>query len=313
MLALPKIVFMGTPDFARVILAKLYAEGFPIIAVVAQPDKPSGRGQKMHVPPVADFAKEKLLPLYQPEKIRDDSFLQKLSAHEPDYIIVAAYGKILPEALLKIAKKECLNVHASLLPQYRGAAPINYALLNDEKETGVAIMRVVKDLDAGPVFLERKIAIVDDDDAVSLTEKLAEIGTDALIHVLKEIEKEKTNPIEQNHALSSYAPKLDKTVSPIHWGESARAIFNQVRALIPWPVAQTTILGKNLKIYHTKVTGQKSRGVLGEIVHAGNDGWTVVTGDGDLLLSEVQLAGKNRMSAFDVANGLRLKVGTILG
>lgn len=304
---------MGTPDFARVILEQLYAKNFPILAVVAQPDKPSGRGQKMHAPPVAEFAKEKSLPLYQPEKVRDEKFLQELAAHQPDYIIVAAYGKILPEALLKIPKKDCLNVHASLLPKYRGAAPINYALLNDEKETGVAIMRVVKELDAGPVFFEKKIVISDDDDAVILTEKLAKIGAEALIEVLRKTEKEKTNPVEQNHALSTYAHKLDKTLSPIDWGKNARSLFNQVRALVPWPVAQTKILGKNLKITRAKVTGQKSRGVLGEIVHLGNEGWTVVTGDGDLLVSEVQLEGKKRMSAFDVANGLRLSVGSILG
>jgi methionyl-tRNA formyltransferase len=311
--ALPKIIFLGTPEFARVILEKLHAAGFPILAVVAQPDKPSGRGQKMHVPPVAEFAKEKLLSLYQPEKLRDEKFLQALAAHQADYLIVAAYGKILPESLLKTAKKDCLNVHASLLPRYRGAAPINHALLNDEKETGVAIMRVVKELDAGPVFFEKRMMISDDDDALSLTEKLAKIGAEALIEALKKIAKEKLHPVEQNHAASTYAPKLDKTLSLIHWQKTAREILNQVRALLPWPVAQTKILGKNLKIYDAKVAGQKSQGVLGEIIHMAKDGWTVVTGDGDLIVSQVQLEGKKRMSAFDVANGLRLNIGTVLG
>lgn len=313
MVDLPKIIFLGTPDFARVILAKLHAEGFPILAVVVQPDKPSGRGQKMQLPPVAIFAKENSLKLYQPEKVRDETFLQELTALKPDYIIVAAYGKILPESLLQIPRKDCLNVHASLLPRYRGAAPINHALLNDEKETGIAIMRVVKELDAGPVFLEKRIVISDGDDALSLTEKLAEIGAGALIETLEKIEKEKLHPIEQNHAASTYVPKLAKTLSLIDWKKNAREIFNQVRALIPWPAAQTKILGKNLKIYRTKVAGQKSQGILGEIIHMAKDGWTVVTGEGDLLVSDVQLEGKKRMSAFDVANGLRLRVGTVLG
>ena len=234
-----KIIFMGTPNFSRVILEGLFQAGHEIQAVFAQPDKPAGRGKKLVSLPVALFAKEKGLSLFQPQKIHDPSVIQILQGFTPDFLIVAAYGKILPEEILIIPKKYTINVHASLLPKYRGAAPIPCALLQGERETGVSIMQVRKELDAGPVFLEKKIAIEDFENTMTLTQTLAELGTKALLEVIEKITTENLLPIEQDHAQATYAKKLTKGMVPIDWKKSAMDIFSQVRALNPWPVAET--------------------------------------------------------------------------
>lgn len=304
---------MGTPEFARVILEALCKSVYPLVAVVAQPDRAAGRWHQLSSPPVAEFARQNKLPLLQPEKIRDEDVLEQIAALRPDYIVVAAYGKILPAALLQIAKKECLNVHASLLPQYRGAAPINHALLDDLAETGVSIMRVVPELDAGPVFLEKKIPMTDEDDAISLTAKMADIGAQALLEALSHIEEGKCQARAQDVSRVSFAPKLSRELAPVSWQDPARKIFNQVRALVPWPVAETRLKGKRLRIFKSHCLDEKNSGAAGEILHMGERGMTVATGQGNLLLEEIQLEGKKRMRAFDLANGLRLKVGEKFG
>lgn len=303
---------MGTPEFACVILQRLYESSHQVVGVFAQPDKPVGRGQKMQSPPVALFAKEKKLPLFQPLRIRDAKVLQNIKDLVPDFIVVAAYGKILPAELLEIPKFECLNVHASLLPQYRGAAPIHYALWHDEKETGVTIMRVVEKLDAGPIFLEKKIKITDADTALTLTGKLADLGAWALIETLDSYQTD-WQPKQQDESQATCAPKLKKEMALIDWTKSARRIFNQIRALQPWPIAETTLARKRLRIFAANVLNEKTAGRPGEIVHLSGQGWTVVTGDGVLLVKEVQLDGKKKMLAFEAANGMRLRVGNILG
>lgn len=304
---------MGTPEFARVILERLANSGsYDVIGVYAQPDKPAGRGNKLSAPPVAVFAKEKGLPLFQPQKIRDPEVLRELQNARADFIVVAAYGKILPDEVIQSATKECLNVHASLLPKYRGAAPINYAVLNGEQETGVAIMRVVPELDAGPVFLERAIPILDEDDAASLTTKLAHLGAEAIDETMRSMLGGAPSPIEQDHALASYAPKLDKALAPVEWGREARSVFNHVRALLPWPVAEASLNGERIKIYSAKPLAELARAAPGTIVHLGKEGWTVATKDHNILITEVQVPGKKRMRAFDAANGLRLEVGAVL-
>ncbi len=305
----PTVLFLGTPEFALTSLKLLFEAGFPIVGVVAQPDKPSGRGQKMHAPPVAEFAKANNLKLFQPPKIRDDVVLAELESLKPDFVIVAAYGKILPERLLKIAKIECLNVHGSLLPDYRGAAPINQALLDDKKITGVSIMRVVKELDAGDVFLTKEVPISDTDDAVSLTNSLADIGAHALIETMNKITQGELKAKPQDAARASYAHKLTKEMAALDFNKPARAIFNQVRALVPWPVAQTKLEGKTLKIYRTEILNTKSGKTPGQVTHIAQAGITVATADFDLLIKEAQLEGKKRMNAFDLANGCRLRVG----
>lgn len=309
-----KIVFMGTPEFARVILEKVWSdEEFEVVAVFAQPDKPVGRGKKLSSPPVAVFAKEKGLPLFQPARLRNSEELNQITDLQPDYIIVAAYGKILPTEVLSAAKKECLNVHASLLPKYRGAAPINYAILNDDKKTGISIMRVVKELDAGAVFLDKEIPIEEDDTAITLTEKLARIGGDAIIETIQKIESGNLQPKEQNPQKVTYSPKLTKEMAELIWSLSAREIFNRVRGLVPWPVVKTKLNGKAIKIYNTKCLNENSKEEPGVIVHIGKAGWTVATGDKNILIEEVQLEGKKRMKAYDLANGMRLEAGTKLG
>lgn len=309
-----RLVFMGTPEFARVILEFLVrTQDYDLVGVYAQPDKPAGRGNKMTPPPVAVFAKDNGLPLFQPDKIRDPEALAHLQALRADFIVVAAYGKILPDAVLRAARIECLNVHASLLPKYRGAAPINYALMRGEPQTGVAIMRVVSGLDAGPVFLERTLAITDDDDAITLTDKLAHLGAQAIHETMREILSGDASSREQEHAAVTYAPKLDKSLSPIDWNLPARDVFNRVRALVPWPVAQTDCQGKRVKIFKTRELHEASRARPGTVVHIGKEGWTVATKDRNLLVTEVQCEDKKRMPAFDAANGMRLAVGVILG
>ena len=313
MTARPRILVMGTPEIAKTILAHLHAQDFPIVAVFAQPDRPKGRGKKMQSPPVAEFAKEHNLPLFQPETTKDDSILQKIEELAPDYIVVAAYGQILPKRLLAAPKKECLNVHASLLPKYRGAAPINYCLLNGDDQTGVSIMRVVPKLDAGPVFLAESFAITDDMDAVTLTNKMAEVGAQALVKTLLGLEAGELTAVEQDESQVTYAHKLSREMSAIDWNKSARDIFNQVRALVPWPVAFATLEGEPLKVHKASVLNESPKGNPGEVVHISQKGWTVVCAEGALLLQDVQVQGKKRMSAFDVANGMRLTAPFQLG
>ena len=309
-----RIIFMGTPDFAKTILETLYSEKINIVGVFAQPDRPAGRGQKLTSPPVALFAKEKNIPIFQPEKIKHASVLEQITELNPDFILVAAYGKILPESILQAPKNESLNVHASLLPKYRGAAPINYSLLSGDKTTGISIMRMVKEMDAGPVFLTRELPITDEDNAITLTDKLAKSGGKALIEVLEMILSKKPEPIEQNHDQATYAPKISREDSEIDWNQPANTIFNKTRALLPWPVATTKLSNQVLKIYKSKVLSSPSKATPGTLIHIGKDGWTVSTKDCDLLVNEVQLQGKKAMSAFDLANGLRLKANeTILG
>lgn len=304
---------MGTPEIARVILQKLHEQAYDIVAVFAQPDRPSGRGHKLQSPPVAEYATQHGLTLYQPDKLKDPAIVSVFDELKPDYIVVAAYGRILPEYILNAASKECLNVHASLLPKYRGAAPINYSLLEGESETGVSIMRVVKELDAGPVFLMRSLEITDADDAVSLTERLSHLGAEALLAAIEQIEINNLKPIEQDHTKSTYAHKLSRETAVLKFDRSAQSIVNQVRALVPWPVAQTTLADQPLKVYVAKALAGRAMNVApGTIVHIGREGWTVATADCDVLLCDLQLHGKKRMSAYDLANGLRLKPGTRL-
>lgn len=304
---------MGTPDFARIILEGLCDSGtYDIVAVYAQPDKPVGRGGKLSSPPVAAFAKVRDLPLKQPAKIREPHVLDELKAFGADMIVVAAYGKILPREALAAARVDCLNVHASLLPKYRGAAPINHAILNDEKQTGATIMRMVEELDAGPVYAECALPIGEDDNAATLTEKLAHLGAKLLLETLPAVLNGEKKPREQDPTLATYAAKLDKTLSPIDWNRPAREIFNHIRALVPWPVAETALNGKRIKVYQSHPLVEAARGRPGEIVHIGKLGWTVATKDHNILITDVQLEGKKRMSASDLANGLRLSVGAVL-
>jgi methionyl-tRNA formyltransferase len=305
-----KIIFMGTPEFARTILRRLHESDHILQAVFAQPDKPVGRGHKMQSPPVALFAKENEVPLYQPATLKDENTLNELKAFDPDYIIVAAYGKILPTVLLDSFPHKVLNVHASLLPKYRGAAPINYALLKGEKETGVSIMEIIPELDAGPVYLQKSLPIVEEDNALILTEKLSVLGGDALLEALQKIDQEGLQAITQDVEAVTFSPKLTKEMGAIDWQNGSSEISNQIRGLNPWPTAKTALNGDPVKIYACKALEHKSKDKPGTITHIAQAGITIACGQGSLLITEAQVAGKKRMNAFDLANGLRLEVGT---
>ncbi len=309
----PTLLFMGSPEFACDILRALHENHFQIIGVVAQPDKKAGRGMKMHSPEVALFAREHNLPLSQPDTLRDPEAVAWIADKKPDFIIVAAYGKLLPDTILKIPKIDCLNVHASLLPEYRGAAPVNHVLLDGKTETGVSIMRMVKALDAGPVYVSERLKIDQADDAMTLTKKLSKLGAEALIKIIDDILTKKIKPIEQDHARATYAPKLTRDLSPIDWKQPAQKTFCQIRALVPWPTATTLLMGKNIKIFSSKILPEKSTQPPGTIAHIAHVGWTIATGTTNLLVTDIQMEGRARMSAFDLANGLRLGAGVVLG
>lgn len=304
---------MGTPGFAATILERLITAGFEITAVVAQPNRPAGRGLKPTPPPSAILAREHSLHLLQPETLRDASLATALKTLAPDFIVTAAYGKLLPAEVLAIPRIDCLNVHASLLPRFRGAAPIQAALLAGDSETGVSIMRMEKDLDAGPVFSKTRLVIAEDDDAMSLTRKLSELGATALLQALPSIAGGRLNPEPQDDTKSTYAHRITRKTAVIDWNRPARSLFNQIRALVPWPVAQTVLSGKTLKLHTARPLTTTSGEAPGKIVHIGKLGITVATGAEDLLLTTAQFEGRNLLTAFDLANGLRLKPGNRLG
>lgn len=303
---------MGTPEFAQIVLKKLLQAGQHVVAVVAQPDKPAGRGQKVQPSAVALFAQKNKLLLLQPEKLNEPNFESQIKKLAPDFIVVAAYGKFIPEKILSCAKIDCLNVHPSLLPEYRGAAPIHHAVLDGKKETGVSIMRVIKEMDAGAVFLQKKFLISDFENSVTLSEKLAELGGTLMNEVIEKIAQKKITSLEQDKNKVTYAAKLSRELSPIDWAQTSQRIFNQIRGLLPWPVANTTLNGQRLKIYASQRLDEKSTQMPGQLIHIGKQGLTVATGDLNLLITEVQLEGKKRMNAFDLANGLRLEAGRVI-
>lgn len=302
---------MGTPEFAKIILEHLFHSGFPILAVFSQPDKPVGRGQKMAKPPVAEFAVQNNLKLYQPATLKDPQILDLLNSLQPDFLIVAAYGKILSQNILDVPKIDSLNVHASLLPLYRGAAPIQCAILDNQATTGVSIMSMALELDAGPVYSMQSVTIDESDTDLTLTHKLAHQGAQTLVEALSQISAGLLKATPQNHAEATYAHKLTKDRGRVNWNQSARVIFNQVRALSSWPVAETTIHGKRLRIFETRVLNSKTQLEPGTIVHIAPQGLTVATQDGDLLLITCQAEGKKRMPAYDVSLGLRLNCGDL--
>lgn len=304
---------MGSPEFAAVILRRLHAAGYPICAVYAQPDKAAGRGQKLTMPPVAALAKELGLSLRQPSSLKDGANQEALASFSPDYIIVAAYGKILPDAVLTAPKKDILNVHGSLLPAYRGASPVQQALLDGCTQTGVSIMRVQTALDAGPVFATRTEPIRADDTAGSLMERLAQSGAELLLQTLAELENGPLEARPQNDEQASYTRKISKEAAQIHWTDPAKTILGQIRAYQPWPVAVTVLQEKKLKVFAAQPLPSRSGRAPGTVVMLAKNGWTVATGTEDILVSDVQLEGKKRLPAFEVANGLRLVSGVVLG
>ena len=293
-----RILFMGTPDFAVASLRRLVEDGHDICGVFTQPDKPKNRGHKLVFPPVKGYALTKGFPVYQPLKLRDGEALALVRGLEPELIVVAAYGKILPEEILNTPPYGSVNVHSSLLPKYRGAAPINWAILNGEAETGVSIMYMAKELDAGDVILQKPTPIGPEEDAQALTARLAELGAEALAEALAQLASGTASRTPQDGACSTYASMLSKEMSPIDWTRTAREIGCQIRGLIPWPCASTEILGGGaVKVFRAQAAGETAA-QPGTILAAGKQGIDVACGGGTVLrILELQAQGGKRMAA----------------
>ena len=294
-----RILFMGTPDFAVASLKRLVEDGHTICGVFTQPDKPKNRGHKMTFSPVKEYALSQQLDVYQPLKMRDGEALGIVESLAPELIVVAAYGKILPEEILQFPKYGSINVHSSLLPKYRGAAPINWAILDGETETGVSIMYMAKELDAGDVILQKTTPIGPEEDALSLTIRLAELGAEALSETVTALGNGTAGRMPQDGSKMTYASMLSREMSPIDWSRSAHAVSCQVRGLIPWPCATTDVIsGEQMKLYKVQETGADTSARPGTILAAGKAGIDIACGDGKVLrVTELQAQGGRRMAA----------------
>jgi methionyl-tRNA formyltransferase len=292
-----RILFMGTPDFAVASLKRLVEDGHEICGVITQPDKPKNRGHKMQPTPVKEYALSQGLEVYQPLKARDGEAMGIVEQLAPELSVVAAYCKILPEDLLNYPKYGSINVHSSLLPAYRGAAPINWAILDGLTETGVTIMYMAKELDAGDIINQKSTAIGEDEDALTLTMRLAELGAEALIETVMAFENGTATRTVQDHEKHTYASMLSREMSPIDWTRPARAISCQVRGLIPWPCAAAELAGTKFKVYKT-APGVETNKAPGTILSADKKGIQVACGDGkSLYITELQAEGGKRMAA----------------
>ena len=294
-----RILFMGTPDFAVASLKRLVEDGHEVCGVFTQPDKPKNRGHKLVFSPVKEYALTQNLTVYQPLKMRDGEALGIVEDLAPELIVVAAYGKLLPEEILEAPKYGSINVHSSLLPKYRGAAPINWAILDGETETGVSIMYMAKELDAGDVILQKRTPIGAEENAQELTQRLAELGAAALSETVAALANGTALRVPQDESRQSYASMLSKEMSPIDWTRSAHEISCQVRGLIPWPCASTDVIsGDAIKLYAVTETGEATNAHPGVIVAAGKQGIDIACGDGKVLrVKELQAQGGKRMTA----------------
>ena len=292
-----RILFMGTPSFAVASLRRLVEDGHDVCGVFTQPDRPKNRGHKLTASPVKEYALSCELPVFQPEKMRDGTALALVNSLRPELIVVAAYGRILPRELLEFPARGAVNVHSSILPKYRGAAPINWAILNGETETGVTIMYMAEGLDTGDIILCKKTAIGPDEDAQELTDRLAELGGEALHEALELLSAGMAPRIPQDDAAHTYAPMLGRELSPISWERPAAAIHDQIRGLIPWPCATAQLQGKTVKVFRS-VVGPSTGAAPGTILSAGKNGIEIACGDGrSLFITELQAEGGKRMSA----------------
>jgi methionyl-tRNA formyltransferase len=300
-----RILFMGTPEFAVASLKRLVEDGHELCGVLTQPDKPKNRGMKLIPTPVKEYALTKNLPVFQPQKARDGEAMSIVRQLDPELIVVAAYGKILPEELLNYPKYGSINVHSSLLPKYRGAAPINWAILNGEAETGVSIMYMAAALDAGDVIAQARTPIGPDEDAQTLTARLAELGAVTLSETVTALENGFATRTPQDESAFTYAPMLSRELSPIDWTRSAHAINCQIRGLIPWPAASTdAVSGEAMKVFRSVETGEQTAAKPGTVLTADKRGIAVACGDGKVLsLTEIQAVGGKRMSAADYLRG----------
>lgn len=311
-----KIIFMGTPDFAVSALDALCRSGQEVILAVTQPDRQKGRGRKVIQTPVKVCAEKWGVPVFQPVRIREPEAIEQIRSLAPDLIVVAAFGQILPQELLDIPRLGCINIHASLLPKLRGAAPIQWSVINGDSESGITLMQMNAGLDTGDILFQESVPIGPEETGESLYEKLAELGGEMIVKYLPAIEAGEIRPLKQDDSLSSYAPMLRKEMGEIDWTMSAAQIEQRMRGMLPWPGAYTTLGGHTLKIWSARVLPADSAyadAVPGTVLYTDKKTICVAAGEGTLALLEVQAEGKKRMGTDAFLRGTKIPQGTILG
>ena len=301
-----RVVFMGTPDIAATCLKKIIGDGFNVVGVYTQPDRPKGRGMKMVYSPVKEVALQHDLPVFQPENFREDETVEQLRSLQPDVVAVVAYGRILPQRVLDIPPKGCINIHASILPSYRGSAPYQWAVLDGLKETGVTAMYLCREMDAGDMIDVAKTPIGENETAGELLDRLAVLGADLLSKTLGRMAQGEVKRTAQDSAKATYAPMLDKTMCPIDWNKTAQQVHNHVRGLHPWPVATAEIGGTKFKIHSTVLVDGK--GEPGKVLALTKTGLVVACGEGAVEIRSLQAEGGKRMAAPDYFRGHPLEI-----
>lgn len=308
-----RIIFMGTPDFSVPCLKALVESDNEVVGVFTQPDKPKGRGYELTPPPVKVCALENGLNVFQPKSMRDGEALEIINSLNADLIIVVAFGKILPKEILESVKYGCINIHASLLPKLRGAAPIQWSILNGDTETGVTSMQMDVGLDTGDMLIKKSVKISDEMNAGELFDALSELGAEVLLETIEAVESGSLTPVKQDDSQSTYASMLTKDLCPIDFSKSAQAVHNQIRGLCPWPVATTRVNGKTLKIFKSRVVSEKNEGKNGEVIDNRNR-LLISCGDGKCIeILELQAEGKKRTDAPSYLRGNKIEIGTVLG
>lgn len=304
-----RIVFMGTPDFASASLKKLIDEKFDVVGVFTQPDKPKGRGMELCASPVKELALENGLPVFQPVKMRDGTALAQIKALEPDILVVVAYGRILPDDILAVPKYGAINVHGSLLPKYRGAAPIQWAVLNGDKVTGVTTMYLASEMDTGDIIYTAETEIGEYETSGELFDRLKDMGAELLVKTLRDIDVGTAPRTPQDHSKASYVTMLDKSICPIDWNKTPREVLKHIYGLQPWPVATMELEGKTVRVFAAKYTDGKTEKVPGAMVSTDKGGLEIACANGEtLLITELQAPGKKCMGAEDYLRGHQIKV-----
>lgn len=309
-----RIVFMGTPDFSVPVLRRLIDEGYHVAGVVTQPDRPKGRKKELTPPPVKVEAEKHSIPVIQPEKVKDPKDLEQVLALKPDLIVTAAFGQILPKTLLDAPKHGCVNVHASLLPELRGGAPIHYSIIQGKSKTGITIMYMAEKLDAGDILTQTEVEIEENDDVGSLHDKLSTAGADLLSETLPKLLKGELKPVKQDDSKATFAYNIKREQEEIDWNKPGEEIYNHIRGLRPWPVAYTVLNGQNVKIWRGEKMESAHPAAPGTVIGADSDGFVVATGSRIAIkVTELQPAGKKKMTGEDFLRGTQLSPGTKLG
>lgn len=303
-----RVVFMGTPEIAATCLEKVLADGFDVVGVYTQPDRPKNRGMKLAFSPVKELALKAGIPVFQPESFREDGDVEQLRSLRPDVVAVVAYGRILPQRVLDIAPKGFVNIHASLLPAYRGSAPYQWAVLDGLRETGVTAMYLCREMDAGDIIDTVKTPIGENETAGELLDDLAVLGAGLLSKTLTAIDQGRATRTPQNGSLATYAPMLDKTMCPIDWSQTAQQIHNKVRGLHPWPVATMELGGKKFKVHETRIVPGKSGAAPGTVLALTKTGLQIACGEGAVEIRSLQAEGGKRMAAADYFRGHPLEL-----